>query len=109
MENDTNRTLFIPTRSPSFYVRVGWLAALGRPARLIADEMTRAGHSRPHEAYIRTLLRRSGILKGQKAHCLVPLTDIERAWLNYRAEKEGVSPEEWLRRHVVEAVLHVRS
>lgn len=38
------------------------------------------------------------------AHCTVPLTQGERSMLAWRAEKLGLTPEEWLRRVAAAAI-----
>lgn len=92
---------FVEKRSGAFFGRLGYLAGLGWSSPLIAEEMGDG----VHPSYVRTLIRRWGFSR-PKAWCLVPLTNIQRRWLAYKAEKEGVTPEEWLRRHVVAAVLN---
>ncbi|WP_173089023.1 hypothetical protein [Devosia sp. 1635] len=94
-----NRGGFVETRTGAYYGKLGYLAGLGRPANRIAEEMG-DGIS---EGYVRVLLQRWGVGPGSgEAWCQVPLTNLQRTWLNYRATKEGISPEEWLRRKIVE-------
>ena len=92
---------FVETRTAAYYGRMGYLAGLGRPSLIIAAQLGDG----IHPSTVRKTLNRWGIAPGDgNAWCQVPLSPMERAWLIYRAEKEGVSPEEWLRRRVAAAI-----
>lgn len=86
---------YVETRSSAFYIRLGYLAGLGRSSVQIAEELG----GEVNASYLRTALRRAGITKGE-IFCQVPLTNLQRYTLAYKAEREGVTPEEWLRARV---------
>lgn len=91
---------FVPTRRAGYYIRMGYLAGRGHSSPRIADELADG----IHPSYVRTALRRAGIPQPE-AFCQVPLTAMQRCWLEYRAEKEGVSSDEYLRRMVAENLM----
>ena len=84
---------YVETRSSAFYIRLGYLAGLGRSSVQIAEELGGEVSS----SYL------PGITKGE-IFCQVPLTNLQRYTLAYKAEKEGVTPEEWLRKLLLEAI-----
>jgi len=92
-------SFFIETRTGAYYGQLGYLTGLGRSAENIAEAMGDG----IHPAYVRTLWRRWG-LETAEARCMVPLTNPERAMLAWRAEKRGMTPEEWLRRIAAAAI-----
>ena len=102
LPTDRHRTphAFVETRTGAYYGKLGYLAGQGRSCEYIAAQMGDG----IHPSYVRTLLTRWGFPRPQ-AYCQVPLTFLQRQWLEHRAEKEAITPEEWLRRRVAAAVL----
>ena len=90
---------FVETRSGAYYGKLGYLAGFGRSSIRIAEEMGDG----VHPSYVRTLLRRWGFPQSE-TWCQVPLTNLQRYTLAWRAEKDGITPEEWLRRLVQSAL-----
>jgi hypothetical protein len=90
---------FTETRTGAYYGKLGYLTGLGRSAVNIAESMGDG----IHPSYVRTLWRRWG-LETAEARCLVPLTTAERCTLAWRAEKRGMTPEEWLRQIAAAAI-----
>ena len=91
---------YVETRSSAFYIRLGYLAGLGRSSVQIAEEFG----GEVNASYLRSALRRAGIAKGE-IFCQVPLTNLQRYKLAYKAERDGVTPEEWLRKRLIEVLL----
>lgn len=90
---------FAETRSGRYYAKLGYLTGLGRSSVEVAEAMGDG----IHPAYVRTLWRRWRF-ETHQPRCLVPLTIAERALLTWRAEKLGITPEEWLRRIAAAAI-----
>ncbi|MEX2552591.1 MAG: hypothetical protein WD627_06285 [Actinomycetota bacterium] len=83
---------FVDKRSNAWAGRLGYLTGLGRSSDQIAEELGDG----LHPAFVRTCWGRWGI-RPAEIHAVVPLTRLERVTLLWRAEKLGLTPEEWLR------------
>lgn len=80
--------------------RVVSLAAAGRSSIAIAEEL-RDGTS---AAAIRSMLHKWSVETTGEPFCKVPLSTRTRAWLLWRAERRGLTPEQYLAK-VVDKVI----
>jgi hypothetical protein len=86
---------FVETRTSAYYIKLGYLAGLGRSSVRIAEELGDG----IHPSYVRTALRRAGFPQAD-IFCQVPLTNLQRYTLCWHAEKAGMTPEEWLAQQI---------
>jgi hypothetical protein len=92
---------FAPKWTNAKAARVAYLATLGRSSVAIAEALGDGTDG----GTIRCMLNTWGIaLPDGEIRSLIQLTNRERYALKWRAEREGLEPEEWLRRKAVEAI-----
>lgn len=80
--------------------RVAAMAAQGRSSIQIAEAL----HDGTSPATVRAMLLKWRVQTTGTPFCQVPLSITTRAWLGWRAERRGLTPEEYLRQ-VVDKVI----